>query len=269
MPALKSYTCLKCALLGLFTLLLFSAQAKEPPPRPNPPRLVNDFAGLLDQNQTRALENKLRAYNDSTSTQIAIVAETSLKGDDLFDYSFRLAESWGIGQKGKDNGILIYIAVEDRKMGIHVGPGLQHIITDAIAKRIINNVLRPAFRQNNYYGGLDHATDILIQLASGTYQNDQRGTDDFPWQIIVLIIIVIIIILANRNDGGGYYRDGKYEDYGRRRRRGGGWIILGDPFGGFGRGGGGFGGGFGGGGGGGFGGFGGGGFDGGGAFGDW
>ena len=258
---------LKSISILLLTLTFWSVEAKEIPKKTN--QLVNDFTGqMLSQAQFSALERKLRIYNDTTSTQIAIVLENSLEGDDLFEYTYRIADGWGIGQEGKDNGLLIYAALDDRKMGIHVGPGLQGNIPDAVAKRIINNVLRPAFRQGNYYGGLNRATDIMIQLASGEFQNDGSQSGDFPWEILVLIAAVLIILYINRNDGGGYYRGGRY-DYdqpGRRRshrRGGGGWIIF--PGGG-GSGGGGFGD-FGGGGG--FGGFGGGGFDGGGAFGDW
>ncbi len=268
-------TLVKLFFLCLFLIGTISLFAKEPPPVPNPPRLVNDYVGVLNASEANALERKLVAYDDTTSSQIAIVIENSLEGDDLFDYSFRIAREWGIGREGKWNGVLIYVAIQDRKMGIHVGKGLQGNIPDAIAKRIISQVLAPAFRENHYYGGLDRATDVIFQLASGEFQNEnprRRGQEsEFPWQFFVLLAVVLFIIWINRNDdGGGYYRGGRYDNdhphkRRRKRRRGGGWIFIpGGDWGG--------GGGFGGSGGGGFGGFGGGGFggfDGGGAFGDW
>lgn len=268
---------LKITLLFLLAVGFSTVYGKEIPPKPNPPRLVNDFVGILNQNQLLALERKLVAYDDSTSSQIAIVIENSLEGDDLFDYSFRIAREWGIGREGQWNGVLVYVAIQDRKMGIHVGQGLQGNIPDALAKRIIENVLKPAFRENNYYGGLDRATDIMFQLASGEFQNTESRKNPMKrggsWQLIVLIAAIIFIIWINRNDddGGGYYRGGRYDNdhRGRRRRRGGGWIFF--PGGGWGGGGSSGGSDWGGLGGGGFGGFGGGGggFDGGGAFGDW
>lgn len=246
-------------LLAFFSLV-GTAQKELPPPSD---RLVNDYAGMLSANEVRALEEKLVAYDDSTSTQIAIVIERSLDGADIFDYSFRLAEHWGIGQSENDNGILIYVASLDRKVRIQTGYGTEGFLPDAMAKRIIENVIIPAFRQQQYYQGLDRATDIIISLAKGEYQGMGRQRKPMPIGLIlfliVLILIVIIVINRNEGGGGGYYRGGRY-DHGR-----GGWIIFGPGSGGGGwhsGGGGGFGGG-------GFGGFGGGGFGGGGAGGSW
>lgn len=269
---LKSF--LKYSFLFLFSISCFFLEGKEPPSQPNPPKLVNDFAGVMNRAEVNGLERKLKAYNDSTSTQIAIVLEKSLEGDEIFDYSFRLAEKWSIGQQGKDNGILIYAAMDDRKIFIHVGPGLQGRVTDNLTKRIIENVIKPNFRNQRYYNGLERATSQIIEMASGEFKNDGRGQKrqtEFPFEVLIFIAVLILIVYMNKSDnddeddGGGYYRGGQY-DYDRRRRkrsRGGGFIF----FPGFGGGGGsGGGGGFGGGG---FGGFGGGGFDGGGAGGSW
>lgn len=239
-----------------------SAFGKEPPPAPNPPRLVNDFVGILSRSQVAALERKLVAYDDSTSTQIAVVIENSLEGDDIFEYSIRLAEKWGIGRKGKDNGVLVYIAIKDRKIYIQVGYGAEGFLPDVMARRIIDQIIAPKFRKGKYYQGLDRATDVIMKLGSGEYENDEVYRDGFPFEVLIFIIIfIIIVILISKGGGGGYYRGGRYNS------GGGGWIIMGP---GSGRGGGWNGGGGGGGfGGGGFGGFGGGGFGGGGAGGGW
>lgn len=252
-------------LVFLFSLPFFVV-AKEVPPAPNPPKLVNDFAGILSSGEVQALEQKLVAYDDSTSTQIAVVIEETLDGDDVFDYSHRLAMAWGIGREGKNNGILIYVAIGDRKLWIQTGYGTEGFLPDAMAKRIIDRIIAPNFRNQNYYQGLDQATNAIIQLGNGEYVNDdprQSGNLPIPVIIIFLVLfIVIIIIISKGGGGGGYNRQGRYDS-------GGGWIFFGPGSHGGGWGGGGGSSGWGGGGGGGFGGFGGGGFGGGGAGGSW
>jgi uncharacterized protein len=254
----------KIFLTGLLVLAALLAQSqKEIPAPPNPPRLVNDFAGMLSSGEVQQLENKLVAYNDSTSTQIAIVIEKSTEGEDIFDYSYRIAESWGVGGGENDNGVLIYVAQNDRNVRIQTGYGVEHFLPDVMAKRIIENIIVPYFKRGDYYGGLDRATDVMIQLGNGEYEGTGPGKKEFPVGLIILLIIffviIFIIIAKNSDSGGGYGGGGRYE------RDRGGWIILG-PGGGGGWNSGGGGGGFGGGG---FGGFGGGSFGGGGAGGSW
>ncbi|HEX8504558.1 MAG TPA: TPM domain-containing protein [Hymenobacter sp.] len=257
-------------LLALLWLLpVFGASAQAIPPRPNPPRLVNDLAGLMQPGEADALEQKLVAYNDSTSSQIAVVTVPTLDGAEIADYAQQLYESWGIGRSGKNNGLLVLVAKQEKVARIQTGYGLEGAVPDAIAKRIISNTMVPAFQQNQYYAGLDRATDQLISLAKGEYQADPadarpRGRRDSggsgpPFWLIIGILILVFIFL-NRRGGGGR----------GNRGFGGGFvppIIFGG--GGFGGGFGGGGGGFGGGGGGGFGGFGGGSSGGGGASGSW
>lgn len=268
----------------LFLALLWTPlEAKEVPPRPQR-TIVNDYTNTLTANQQRALERKLVAYDDSTSTQIAVVMMNSTDGDDLFDYSYRIAEGWGIGRDGKDNGILLFIALQDRDVIIQTGYGVEGFLTDNMSRRIIDNIILPNFREGRYYQGLDEATTAIIQLGSGEYENNEgEGMPDIVLAFILLIMIVFVLVLVSRagndddwDDDGGYYRRGRYDyddydDFGRTRRRpkrrrrgGGGWIVIpgGGGGGGWDGGGGGFGGG-------GFGGFGGGSFGGGGASGSW
>ena len=252
--------------ISLVGLLLFSFVAlaqKEVPKPPYPKQLVNDYVGLLSPGEINRLERKLVAYNDSTSTQIAIVIENSLEGDDLVNYCQRLAESWGIGQADNDNGLLIYVAFQDRKIRMHTGYGMEGFLPDIMAKRIIENVIVPAFRKGKYYDGFNQTTDIVSDLANGEYDAGdlERDNGEFPAEAVifmVIFIIILIIVINNSDSGGGYHRGGRYE-----RDRGGGWVIIGPGGGGgWNSGGGGLGGG-------GFGGFGGGGFGGGGASGGW
>lgn len=253
--------------MALFLGLSMSmwGQTKAIPQQFNPPRLVSDYVSLLSRGEYQALEQKLVAYNDTTSIQIAVIIEASSEGEDIFTYAQRLAEAWGIGQGDTDNGVLLLVMTEDRRMRIHTGYGTEQFLTDAMSRRITDNVLVPNFRSGNYYQGIDRATDIIMQLGTGEYQAKERESEDFPVILMVFLIIAAIVIISfilNNTDGGddgGYWRGGRYDHYGPRRSRGG-WIIT--------SGGGGFGGG-GLGGGGGFGGFGGGGFGGGGASGSW
>jgi len=260
---------LKKSLLLLFSFLLVTGlQAKLVPPKSN--TIVTDYAGVLNESEKARLERKLVQYDDSSSTQIAVVLDKSLQGEPIFEYSYQLAEAWGIGQKGKDNGVLIYAAMEDRKVFIQTGYGAEGFLPDALAKRIVDNVILPAFRKRQYYEGLDRATTIVMDLSRGEYTADEAARRDSgglpPGAVVFLLIILIALVsyFTNRGDDdeGGYYRGGRYDydDYGRGRRRGrgGGWIFI--------PGGGGWSGG---GSGGGFGGFGGGGFGGGGAGGSW
>lgn len=246
--------------------------------------LVNDYAGVLERQEVIRLGQQLRSYALETSTQIAVVTENSLQGDDPFDYTIQLAQKWGIGGQ-QDNGVLIYIAVQDRKIAFQVGYGAEGFLPDAMANRIITEIMQPAFRAGRYYEGLDRAAQAVMDLGRGEYTNEggsaKRKATGLPLLPMLFLVIIVMIILArlfggrgdDDDDDGGYYRGGRY-DYPQRRRgrrrRGGGWIFLPGPIGGWSGGGGSGGGdGFGGFGGGGFGGFGGGDFGGGGAIGDW
>ncbi len=241
----------------LLALLLFifagvsSSVAKDFPAKSN--RLVNDYAQVLSAEESNALEQKLEAYNDSTSTQIAIVIERTLDGEDLFDYSQKLAEAWGIGQKGKNNGLLIYVAVNDRKTQIQVGYGLEGAIPDGLTGQVRREILNPAFKAGNFYEGFDEATTVLMKAAAGEYTADDNPKGGKPSTLAIIFIIIIIVIVLFSRGGGGR----------NNRNRGGfgGPVFWGGTFGS-----GGFSGG---GGGGGFGGFGGGSFGGGGSGGSW
>lgn len=264
---------MKKYLLFFFLILLagfaFAQDESDIPPRPNPPRLVNDLANMLAPQEVQALEQKLVNYNDSTSTQIAIVTVTSLGPYEVADFAYRIGESWGVGGKGKNNGILILVSKNERKVNISTGYGLEHVVPDAYAKRIIEQIIKPAFAQGNFYHGLNSATDQIIMLASGEYQAEPKdygdgGNSSVMFWVIIGILIFFVLAQMFKGGGGG--------------RHGGGMRTLMNPYGGFGTfgdfssgrgpfgGGGGWGGG---GGGGGFGGFGGGSFGGGGASGDW
>ncbi|NOY37197.1 MAG: TPM domain-containing protein [Chlorobi bacterium] len=167
--------------IGLFLFIILGLSpvslAQDFPSRPDPPRLVNDFTGFLKPDESSRLEQKLEQFARETSTQIAIVVVKSLNGYDKSDYAFRLAEDWGIGQKGKNNGILILVKPktgnEKGEIFIATGYGLEGAVPDAVAKRIVEVDILPAFRNGAYYEGLDKATTTLIQLTRGEYTADE------------------------------------------------------------------------------------------------
>jgi len=261
-------------LLFVFIFCCFtSLQAQDYlPEKPAVQTSVYDYAKMMSGFEAKSLEQKLIRYNDTTSTQIVVITVNSLEGNEVALYATELAHKWGIGQADKDNGVLILASKDDRKITIRTGYGVEHLLTDALSRRIIENIIKPEFRQGNFYVGFDKSTSAIMEIMNGEYQGSPQqdsydSGEGIPFGLIVIIFFVIMMILSRRNRKGGGKSGG---------RKSGGFslldaIILSNAgrggYGGGGFGGGSSGGGFGGGG---FGGgFGGGGFGGGGASGGW
>ena len=256
-------------LITLFLALLFSERSNaqfEIPEKPKIQTSVYDYINLLSANQKVSLENKLIRYADSTSTQIVVVIISTTKGEDISFLGAKWGQKWGIGQADEDNGILITLAKDDRKIDINTGYGIEYRITDLMAERIINRIMIPEFKAGSYYNGRDTGADAVFAALNGEFKEERDFKEDnsnnYSSLISIIIFIIIIIALASKKSGrggkGGKRRGSSLLDI----------IILSSMgrTGGFGGGGGSFGGG----GGGGFGGgFGGGGFGGGGASGGW
>lgn len=202
------------SLILIFASLLLATGAwsgnADFPEKPNPPKLVNDFAKVLSVNESQALEAKLVAFTNATSNQIAVVTMTSIGEYDVADYAIKLFNKWGVGDAKKDNGILLFVAVGDRKAWIVNGKGLQGVMTDARSSRIFRNVLRPAFKEGNYYGGLDAAVDEIISITKGEFKADKKEKKDLPFPALVVIIIFIVIVVAIFKRGGGSKGGGGY-----------------------------------------------------------
>ncbi|MBZ1325907.1 TPM domain-containing protein [Aquirufa sp. 15D-MOB] len=174
------------------------------PEKPN--GYVVDLSNKLSPEEKQNLEQKLRGYADSTSTQLEIVIVPTTGNTDPYDYAMEIGKSWGVGQKGKNNGLVLLITSETRKIRIVTGRGLESVLPDAICKRIINRILKPALKQGDYFGGIDAATTEMMQRASGTFQSEGGGEkqDGIPLVFIILLVFVIItIIRAIKNRGGG------------------------------------------------------------------
>ncbi|MEJ5303408.1 MAG: TPM domain-containing protein [Bacteroidales bacterium] len=195
-------------------MVILPLKAADLPERPVPPRLVNDLAGVLEPERTAMLEAKLVAFDDSTSTQIAIVTIPSLGDYDITDFADRLAEKWGVGQKGKNNGVLIVLKPKNDegpgRIRISVGYGLEEVITDAVSKRIIETEMIPRFREGDYTGGIEAAANIIMQLSSGKYKAEDylKGEGDPIAGLIVLVVILLIFALVIFKGRQNYYHAG-------------------------------------------------------------
>ena len=254
-------------LFSILTLSLTFGQTKGIPSTPSPKKLVNnlskEFPNFITTYEANLLEQKLERFSDSTSNQIAIVIVDDLAGFEPWEFATRLGEEWGIGQKGKDNGIVILLkptgGKNQRKFFIAVGRGLEGVIPDATAKLIQDRELVPFLKTGEYFKALDQTTNVLMQLAKGEfnskeYNKKKRSNKGLIKAIMILVLIFIFFIIRFKNGGNGG-NDGL--------TMGAAGFLFGS---GLGRSSGGFGGGSSGGG---FGGFGGGGFGGGGSGGSW
>src|SRR5690348_9382120 len=200
---------LKIILTSVLAFVSFFASAQNIPARPNPPRLVNDFAGVLSPAEAQQLEQQLVAYDDSTSNQIAIVTVKSLDDYPIEEYALKILRDWGVGNKKTNNGVVLLAAIEDRKIRIEVGYGLEGAIPDITANHIIQNDIAPNFRSGDYYEGLSKAAASIIKAAAGEYKapanyRKKRGDGKgFGAGLFVLVIIIIALIGGRRGGGGG------------------------------------------------------------------
>ena len=215
--------------------------------------LVTDNTGTLSQTELQKLKAKLLAYNDSTSSQVAILIVSDYSGYEAMDYTIRVAEKSEIGQKGKDNGVLISVAMDERKMAIATGYGLEDRITDAATSTIREEYMKPAFREGKYYLGLDRATSIIFDLAAGKYKADAiaKESNNPGLGVGALIFIFILFTILSKIGrirrhhmgggsldfitlmmllGSGYRHSGSYRDF----NSGGGSFGGGGGFSGFG-----------------------------------
>lgn len=249
------------------TLLGFlSASAQDFPEEPT--AFVNDYAKVLSAQQAQELNVIIRQIADSTSNEIAVAIFPDAQGYEFSDFALRLARKWGIGNKERNNGVLIVLFIKERGYSFQVGRGLEPVLTDLTTRRIFDSYMKPSFKLGDYFEGLREGILITGQIASGEFafsgeygKNEFEGKDIAGLVILLLIFGVIALIFLSRRGGGG--------------NRGGGlgsalpYLFLASQMGRGNHSGWGGGGGFGGSSGGGFGGFGGGSFGGGGSSGSW
>ncbi len=248
----------------LFLALLFSislvAQGFQIPEKPKYQTSVYDYINLLSANEKKSLERKLIKYSDTTSTQIVVAIISSTEGENINYLAANWGEAWGIGQAKEDNGVLMLLAKDDRKIAIQSGKGVEYLLTDFQAKRIIDRVIIPEFRKGNFYSGLNKGSDYIFRTLQGEFKGTRKeGRKEsngisFGKIISIVVFILIFLLISRGNRGGG--RGGKRSAAGDiltaillsnagRRSGGFGGSFGGSSGGSFG--GGGFGGGFGGG----------------------
>lgn len=252
-------------LLALVSLVVITRA--EIPGRPNPPRLVNDFAKVLSQTESDQLESQLVQFARETSTQIVIVSVLDLEGLDPGDYAVRLGEKWGVGQKGKDNGLVVLLKPKtDESRGqifIATGYGLEGVLPDAVVNgAIIDNEMIPYFKNNNYFTGLENGAKVIMDISKGEYtaqyyQENYTEKKDGLVPALVFFVLFFVVFPLMRGRRRRFYSPGRSLPFWLAMGMMSGGNRSGGSFGNFTSGGGGFGG------------FGGGGFGGGGAGGSW
>lgn len=179
------------------------------PEKPKFQTSVYDYANVLGSSEKAQLEEKLIKYSDSTTTQIVVITIESLQGDDIGILTPKWGHAWGIGgTQQNDNGVIILVAKEERKIWISAGYGLEDRLSAGIGGEITRNIIIPEFKAGSYYNGLDKGTDAIIEVFKGKYKGTrQENGDGIPIEMIFALIIFFIILMFiisknNKNNGG-------------------------------------------------------------------
>ncbi len=207
-------------LLGLLLVLQAGLALAGDPSFPALTARVVDAAGILKTEERAGIEAKLKAYEDKTSDQVVVATVPDLQGLTVEDYANRLFRHWAPGRKKTNNGALLLVAPNDRKVRIEVGYGLEGALTDALAKVIITTAITPRFKAGDYAGGVNAGVDAMLSILSGDAETwhrkaEIRRDEADPGQVIVFIVIFLVILFLT-------YRM-------NRGRRGGGFVILPGP----------------------------------------
>jgi uncharacterized protein len=180
----------------LLCCLPFSAYSLDVPKLQS---YVNDYAGMISPSVRSKMEGELRAFEQSDSTQIVILTVPSLEGENIEEFSIKVAEAWKIGQRQKDNGILFIVSKQERKIRIEVGRGLEGKLTDLMAGRIIDQVIKPRFKQGDFDGGFITGTSALIDATRGEFKAEQRPVQrrqkGFPPFLTFLLFFGIFVLI--------------------------------------------------------------------------
>ncbi len=163
---------------------------------------VNDYAGVMSPDQVRGLESQLAQFEHATGHQIAVLTIPSLDGEAIEDFSIRVAEAWKIGKKGFDNGVILLVAVKDRKLRIEVGYGLEGVLPDAIADRIIRDYIVPRFRSQDYAGGIVAGVDAIEKvikqepLPESARTKNNAPQSEFNSLAMLAVTFVVLALMA-------------------------------------------------------------------------
>lgn len=228
-PSLSLIATLAIVLLSL--ALNAVAALAQAPTFPALSGRVVDAASILDAAQRAALEQKLKAHEDKTTDQVVVASVPSLGGGDIEDYANRLYRHWQLGQKDKNNGVLLLVAPNERKVRIEVGYGLEGALTDALSKLIITTAIAPRFKTGDFAGGLNAGVDAIVSILTGDAEEWQRRakvrsdeTSIDPLLALVIFLGLFVLVVWLVSGGGGPRR--------AHRTRRGRWITVGVPTGG-------------------------------------
>ncbi len=170
---------------------------------------VNDYAGMISPSVKSKIEERLRTFEQSDSTQIVILTIPSLEGENIEEFGIKVAERWKIGQQGKDNGAILIVSKQERKIRIEVGYGLEGRLTDLTAGRIIDLVIKPRFKQGDFDGGFVAGVSSLIDATRGEFTAErrpvhqrQRGVPPFLTFFLFLAVFTLILGSVSRVLGG-------------------------------------------------------------------
>lgn len=193
-----------------FLLLLFALSAWAQVAVPDLSRRVTDLSGTLSAGQMAALDDKLAAFETHKGSQIALLIVPTTQPEDIAQFSMRVAEQWKIGRAKVDDGVILIVAKDDRKLRLEVGYGLEGAIPDAIAKRVITETITPYFKAGDYYGGIDAGVQQLMRLIEGeplpAPSASKKGADDSPFIMLIVGGIVagwLLSMLMSRPAAGG------------------------------------------------------------------
>lgn len=194
-------------ILYIFLLISGIVFSQSVPQKLFPDRAVQDYVNLLSSSQQEELNFKLKSYADSTSTGIVIAIVKNVE-DDINFQAAQMLSQWGVGQKGKDNGVLLLMAVNQRKIAISTGYGVEERLTDAMCRRIIERDILPHFRRQDYYSGFDNGTTTIMKVLSGAYKNDASSEIPDASSLIIFFLFAIFILFIvskflGKGRGGG------------------------------------------------------------------
>ncbi|MGL4764367.1 MAG: TPM domain-containing protein [Aeromonas sp.] len=223
-------------------LLLWASALQAAPDFPTLSGRVVDEASLMSRKQAHQLTQQLAAFEKRSGIQLVVVSVDSLQGETIEEYGYQLGRHWGIGQKGKDNGVLLLIAQDERKVRIEVGYGLEGDLPDAIAANIIQTRILPAFKRGDMVAGVVAGSQAIMQALGGQYRpTDNASKEDKlggPW-LFILMVIAMIVLHNLRGGGGGpggrrrsAYMAGGFGAGSFGNRSGGGFSGGGGSFGG-------------------------------------
>ena len=226
-PSLAAVRLVGCRYATILVMLLavqLAAALDVPPLRGR----VNDYANVMSQQQAQTLESQLEQFERETGHQVAVLTIRSLEGEDIEGFSIRVAESWRIGKKGFDNGVILVVAVQDRRLRLEVGYGLEGVLPDATAKTITSNYIVPRFREQDYAGGIIAGIDAVLKVIkkeplpeTARKPRGERGSE--LSSLAMFVITLAIFALMAFASGSGRRRNSMWGPRGRRH----GPIIFG------------------------------------------